>query len=167
MNFKQLENAKDNIIDITKPRSFTLLSMVEATSPIHGNIGITSVQLNSSTNGAASRGLAETKKPIKHGTVLPDIEAFQVPRKGGVARRLGGHGGEELDVLVGVEPADVRGPRGEWTVDFHPTVETVVDDEIVGHADSVGLHWMTLSVVIIADCWFVEVTHSPLLSIGT
>lgn len=40
-------------------------------------------------------------------------------------------------------------------------------DEIVGHADTVRLHWMSLAVVIVADCGLVEVRDTALLRIGT
>ena len=36
-------------------------------------------------------------------------------------------------------------------IDFHFSVKAIVQDEIVGHANSVGLHGMTLSIVVVAN----------------
>lgn len=47
---------------------------------------------------------------------------------GGLSEGLGADGGEEVDVVVGVEAADVVGACGEGAVDLHPTMESVVDD---------------------------------------
>jgi hypothetical protein len=38
MHFKKLQDCKHDVIDITKTRSLTLLSMMEATSPIDSNV---------------------------------------------------------------------------------------------------------------------------------
>lgn len=66
-----------------------------------------------------------------------------------------------------MEPTDVGGTRGEGPVDLHATVEGVVHNQIVCHADSVGLHWVSLAVVIIADSGLVEVGHAALFGVGT
>lgn len=34
-------------------------------------------------------------------------------------------------------------------VDFHLSVEAVVEEEVVSHANSVRLHWVTLSIVVV------------------
>lgn len=83
-----------------------------------------------------------------------------------VVKRVGGDGGQELDVLRRVEAADIFGAGGEGAADFHAAVEGVVDDEIVRHADAVGLHWVALAVVVVADCWLVEVRYAPLPRVG-
>ena len=89
MNLEELKNPKHDIIHIAKPRSLTFLSMVQPTSPIDGDIGISSVQLNGGTNGATGRGLAETEKPIEHGAILSDIETLQMARISGFGDGLG------------------------------------------------------------------------------
>lgn len=88
-------------------------------------------------------------------------------RISGVRDRLGSDGVKEVDVFVSVEAADVRCSSGERTVNLHPTVERVVDDEVVCHTDPVGLHRVTLTIIVVTDCWLVEVCHAPLLSVGT
>lgn len=40
-----------------------------------------------------------------------------------------------------------------------------MDDEVVGHPDAEGLHGVALPVVVVADCWFVEVAHTALFSV--
>lgn len=167
VNLEQFENAKNNIVDITETRGLRLLSMVQPTSPIKGNIGIAAIELDSGTNGAASGGLTEPKETMKDRAVLADIEALELAREDDLAEGLGANRGEKIDVVLRVESANVQRGGGERAVDLHPTVETVVDDEIVGHADSVGFHRVALAVVVVADRGFVEVAHSPFLRVGT
>lgn len=76
-----------------------------------------------------------------------------------------GNGGEEVDIVVRMEAANVGCFGGERTADFHTTVERVVDYEVVRHTDAVGLHGVALAVVVIADCGFVEVGHSSLFCV--
>lgn len=64
-----------------------------------------------------------------------------------------------------MESADVGGAGEVGTIDLHAAVEGVMDDEIVGHADAVGLHRMALAIVVIANCGFVEVGYPSLLCV--
>lgn len=41
-----------------------------------------------------------------------------------------------------------------------------MDDEIMGHTNTVRLHRMTLTVVIVADCWLVEIRDTAFLTVG-
>lgn len=65
-----------------------------------------------------------------------------------------------------MEAADVVGGGGEGAVDLHKAVERVMDDEIVGHTDAVGLHGVALSIVVVSNGGFVEVTHPALFTVG-
>lgn len=49
--------------------------------------------------------------------------------------------------------------------DLQEAVEAVVDDEVMGHSDSMGLHGVALLVVVVADGRLVEVAHPPLRSV--
>ena len=162
MNLEKLNNTKNNIIDITEARSLRLLSMVQATSPIKGNIGITTVKLNSSTNGATSGGLTKPKESIKDRTIFSNIEALKVSREGVFAESLRRNGGEKIYVVIGVEESNIGGCSWERSVDLHTAMEAVVDYEIMSHTDSVWLHWVALAIVVVSDCWLVEVAHAPL-----
>ena len=166
MNFEELKNAKHDIIDVAKPRSLRLLGMVEPTGPVESDIGIATVELDGGADGPAGGGLTESEQAVKHGTVLADVKPLEMAREGVVGERLGGDGGEEFDVVVGVEAADVGGVGRKGAVDLHAAVEGVVDDQVVGHADPVGFHWVALAVVVVADARLVEVAHAPLLRVG-
>lgn len=82
-----------------------------------------------------------------------------------VVEGLRGDGGEEGDVLGGVEGGDGGGRGGEGAGDLHTGVETVVDHQIVGHADTVGLHRVPLPVVVVADCGVVEVRYAAFAAV--
>lgn len=167
MDLEELKDTKDDIIHITKSRSLTFLSMVEPTSPIDSYISILPVKFHGGADRSASGSLAKRIKPVENRAVLADVEFLEMSRVGVVLDGLRPNGGEEIDVFIRVKAADVFGSGGKRSVDFHPTVERVVDDEIVGHANSVGLHGVALAVVVISDTWFVEVGHATLNSVGT
>lgn len=54
VNLEQLKYTEHYIIDVTEARSLRLFSVVQTTSPVEGYISITTVELNSSSNGATS-----------------------------------------------------------------------------------------------------------------
>lgn len=165
MNLEELENAKNDIIDVAEAGGLGLLGVVEAAGPIDGDVGVGAVELDGGADGAAGGGLAEGEEAVEDGAVLADVEALEVAGEGGVGEGGGGDGGEEVDVVGGVEEADVGGGGEEGPADLHPTVEAVVDDQVVGHPDPVGLHRMPLPVVVISDRRLVEVAHAPLLRV--
>lgn len=166
MNFQQLENPQNNIINIAKPRSLALLRMVQTPGPINCDIRILPVELDGRANGAASGGLTELKQAVEYGAVLAHVEAPELTRVRVIEESVGRDGGEELDVLRRVEAADVFEGGGEGAADLHAAVEAVVDDQIVCHADAVGFHRMALAVVVVADCRLVEVRHATLPRVG-
>ena len=167
VNFEELEDAEDNVVDITEPGGLGLFSMVESTGPIDGDVGVLAVELDGGADGAAGRSLAEAEQAVEDGAVLADVEALEVAGEGRLGEGVGADGGEEVDVVVGVEAADVVGGGGEGAVDLHAAVEGVVHDEVVGHTDAVGLHGVPLTVVVVADARLVEVCHPPLLPVGS
>lgn len=140
--------------------------MMQAPSPVDGDVRVTTVDLDGGTDGAAGGCLAEIEEAVENRAVLADVEALEMATVGGsVGLHLGRDGGEEFDVVRGVEAADVVGGSGKGAVDLHEAVEGVVDDEVVGHTDAVGLHGVALPVVVIADCRLVEVAHPPLFTV--
>lgn len=166
MDFEELENTKNNIIDITKARGLRLLGMMQPTGPIDGNISILAVKLDGGADRSAGGGLAEAKKAVENGAVLADVETLEMAGVGVVVEGFGCDGSKEIDVVVGVESSDVVGGGGEGTVDLHPAVEGVVDDEVVGHADTVGFHRVALAIVVVPNCGLIEVCYSTLFSVG-
>lgn len=166
-HLKQLENPQNDVVHIAKPRGFTLLRMVKPTAPINRNIRILPVQLNRSANRTSGGSAAEVEKPVEDGTILADVESPQVPRGGVIAHGLRRDGAEEIDVVRGMELADVGGVGEVRAADLEATVEVVVYDEAVSHTDPVRLHRVSLAVVVVADRRLVEVADSTLASVGT
>lgn len=166
VNLEELKDAQNDVVNIAEPRGLGLLRMMQPPGPIERDIRVLPVQLDRGPDGAPGGGLAEGEEAVEDRAVLADVEALEVAGMGVVVDGLGGDGGEEVDVVVGVEAADVVGAGGEGAVDLHAAVEGVVDDEVVGHADAVGLHGVALAVVVVADRGLVEVGHTPLLSVG-
>ena len=148
-------------------RSLTFLSMMKSTSPIDGYISILPVEFNGGANRSAGGCLTKLKKPVENRAVLADIEPLEMTRVGMVVNSDRRNTGEEVDVLLRVEAADVVSLGREGAVDFHFPVKRVVDDEIVGHANAVGFHGVALSIVVVTYVRLVEICHAPLSSVGT
>ena len=155
--------AKHDIIDVAKPRSLRLLHMVEPTGLVENDIGIATVELNGGVDEPADEGLTKSKQAVEHGAILTDVKSLEMARDGVVRECLRGGGGEEFNIVFGVKAVDVGGVGREGAVDLHAVVEGVVDNQVVGHANPVGFHWMTLDVVLVADARLVEVAHALLL----
>ena len=165
MNFEKLENAKHDVVDVAETGGLGPLGVVEATGPVDGDVGVAEVELSGGANGAAGGGLAEAEKAVEYRAVVADVEALAVAREGRVGEGHRRDGGEEVHVLLRVELPDIGGPSRKWPVDLHPTVELVLDDEVVGHPDPMGRHRMLLPVVVLPYARLIEVAHSPLLRV--
>lgn len=167
MDLEQLENTQNDVVDITKPRRFGLLGVMQTTGPIESNISVTAVELDGGADGAAGGGLAEAEKAIENGTVLADIEALQVSRVSVVMEGIGRDGGEEVDIVIGVKPSDIIRASRERAVDLHPAMKGIMNNQVMRHPDAVRFHRVPLAVVVVADGGLVEVAHAALLSIGS
>ena len=71
-----------------------------------------------------------------------------------------------------VEPTSlVESDIGVATVELDGAVDgltsggLIESEQVVGHVDPMGFHWMTLAVVVVADARLVEVAHMPLLRV--
>lgn len=165
VEFKEFENSKNDVVDVAEAGGLGLLGVVEAAGPVDGDVSVGAVELDSGANGSAGGCLAEGEEAVEDGAILADVEALEVARVGVVVDGAGGDRGEEVDVIVGVEAANVDGGSREGPADLHAAVEGVVDDQVVGHPDAVGLHRMSLPVVVVPDRRLVEVAHPPLRTV--
>lgn len=105
MELEKLKNGEDDVIDIAEPRGLALLGVVEPASPVHGDVGVATVELDGGSDAATGGGLAEGEESVKDGAVLPDVEALD--GAGVEEGRVAGRGGKEGDIFIGVEAADV------------------------------------------------------------
>lgn len=165
VNFEEFEDTKNNVVDVAESRGLRLLRMMESTGPINSDVSIGAVKFDGGADGAAGGGLAEVKQAVKDGAILADVEALEMAGEGGVSESVRRDRSEKVNVVIGMEAANVGGGGRKGTVDLHAAVERVVYDEVVRHADTVGLHWVALTVVVITDGRFVEVCYSSLLSV--
>ncbi len=68
-----------------------------------------------------------------------------------LAHVVGPDGTEEPDVVVGVELGHLLLSGFMRSVDFHFPVQSIVQQKVVCHPNSVGLHGVTLAIVVVAD----------------
>jgi hypothetical protein len=136
---------------------------METTSPVDGNIAEAVVKLDRATNRSSSIGLAKGIKAVKDGTVFTNIEALKLANL--ILLGFRGNAAEKRDIVVGVEAAEITVAGREGLENLHMLKETVVSEEGMGHADAMGLHGMTLAIVVIADLRVIEITNFPLHTI--
>lgn len=149
MVLQQLQNSQHNIIDIAKARSFRFLCVMQSTAPVDADLWRLLVELHSRCDRAAGWKLTELVEAIEHRTVFADVETLHLFAV--LVHIVGSDRAQEADVLVRVELCHLVLRRLVRTVDFHLSVETVVEEEVVGHANAVRLHRMALAVVVVAD----------------
>ena len=137
--------------------------MVEPTGLVENDISVATVELDGGIDEPADKGLTKSKQAVEHGAILTDVKSLEMARDGVVRECLRGGGGEEFNIVFGVKAVDVGGVGREGAVDLHAMVEGVVDNQVVGHANPVGFHWVTLDVVLVIDARLVEVAHALLL----
>mmetsp|Transcript_8011 Transcript_8011/g.32957 ORF Transcript_8011/g.32957 Transcript_8011/m.32957 type:complete len:411 (-) Transcript_8011:6-1238(-) len=155
VNLEQLEDREHDVVDVAKAGSLVLLRVVKATRPVDDGVRLLVVQTDRTAHGAAGVDLAEVEQAVEHRAVLGAVEALELPHV--LVLVVGGDEAEELDVLVAVELGHVLGGRERRAKHLHLLVDAVVQKEVVGHADTVGLHRMTLSVVEVAHVGVVKV----------
>uniref|UniRef100_A0A8C5ZRX6 Uncharacterized protein n=1 Tax=Marmota marmota marmota TaxID=9994 RepID=A0A8C5ZRX6_MARMA len=127
--------------------------MVQAPSPIHSNVRLLLIKFYSICDRATNRQLTELKQAIEYWTVLTNIESLHLLA---VLRHvIWTNGAQEFDVVITVLLGHVR------VINFHFLVETIVEQQIVCHVDSVRLHWVALSIIVISNIPVVVVTDFP------
>ena len=62
----------------------------------------------------------------------------------------------DIDVAMVELDGGVNGPTSGGLIE---------SEQVVGHVDLMGFHWVTLAVVVVADARLVEVAHMPLLRV--
>lgn len=185
INFKKLENAKHNIVDVAKSTSLTLFSMVETTSPVDSNISITIHDGPSTANWASSRQLTKIIEAVEGRTVewvtnlecLPQLhvihQSFPLFIRFGACQ----YTNSKLLIMINNAATDVIAQifnvlrRVKFAqlifhslrcfVHIHLVVEMILHDETVSHGYSFRPHWMVCRVDIATDLATMKVGHSP------
>uniref|UniRef100_A0A8C6HXR3 Uncharacterized protein n=1 Tax=Mus spicilegus TaxID=10103 RepID=A0A8C6HXR3_MUSSI len=134
--------------------------MVQAPSPVHRDVRLLLIKLHSTCDRSSGGQLAELKQAIKYQTVLTNIESlhlFAVFRHIIWANRT-----QEFNVVITVVLGHFLSIGFVRTIDFHFSVETIVEQQIVSHADSVRLHGVPLSIIVVSNVPIIVVTDFPL-----
>ena len=134
--------------------------MVETPGPVDGDVRLVVHELLHGAEAGAGVSSAEVVHPLKHGTVVADIEPGEAAAHVGDTQRVGLL--EELDVILIVELGDVVVGGLTGSVDRHEVLEVVVEDQGVSHGQAVGLHRVSRSIVIVSDLRIIKVTYSSL-----
>uniref|UniRef100_A0A3Q3KYM2 Uncharacterized protein n=1 Tax=Mastacembelus armatus TaxID=205130 RepID=A0A3Q3KYM2_9TELE len=118
--------------------------VVESACPVDGNVCLLLIQLHCTK-------LTKLKQTIKHWTVLSDINSHTSLHLFAILRHVVWSDGlQELNVVVTVVLCHLFTTGFVMThIDLHFPVESIVQQEVVCHADPVGFHGMALSVVVV------------------
>ena len=155
---EELEDGQDAVVDVAKAGGLGLLGVMESTGPVDDDVGAVLVETAGAADGAGGVQLAELEESVEDRTILADVEALQLPDV--VLHVVGGDDAEEVDVVVGMEARHGGRTDEAGAEDLHPPVQAVVDDEVVRHADAVGLHGVALAVVVVAHLGIVEIGNA-------
>lgn len=160
---EQLEYGEHDVVDVAEARRLALLGVVQAPRPVDCDV-MAVVELDGPADRGARIGLAEAVEAVEDGAVLADVEALEQADL--VLLRFRRDGAQEVDVVVGVEAAEVAVAGRVGAVHLHLVEEAVARQQRVRHPDAVRLHRMALPVVVVAHIRVVEVAHAPLLPVG-
>uniref|UniRef100_A0A3B3SMG2 Uncharacterized protein n=1 Tax=Paramormyrops kingsleyae TaxID=1676925 RepID=A0A3B3SMG2_9TELE len=131
---QQLQNGQDDVVDVAEAGGLGLLGVMQPSRPVDGDVRLLLVQLDSPllTNRAPTRGVGLPACPHHP---LTSLHLLAVLR-----HIVWADGAQELDVVVTVVFGHLLciGLMG-----------TVVEQQVVGHADAVRLHGVPLAVVIL------------------
>jgi hypothetical protein len=62
MEHEELEDAEDDVVNVAEPRGLTLLSAVEASCPVDGDVGIRMVEIDGSVDASRIEDWPKGKK---------------------------------------------------------------------------------------------------------
>uniref|UniRef100_A0A2K6USE3 Uncharacterized protein n=1 Tax=Saimiri boliviensis boliviensis TaxID=39432 RepID=A0A2K6USE3_SAIBB len=133
--------------------------MVQAPSPIHSDVRLLLIKFHSTCHRTTSRQLTELKQAIEYWTVLTNIESLHLLAV--LGHVIWTEGAQEFNVVIAVVLGHLLSIGFVRAIDFHFSVETIVEQQIMSHADSVRLHWVALSIIVISNIPVVVVTDFP------
>uniref|UniRef100_A0A3Q1HP11 Uncharacterized protein n=1 Tax=Anabas testudineus TaxID=64144 RepID=A0A3Q1HP11_ANATE len=124
--------------------------VVETTCPVDGNICLLLVQLHCSSYKMCR--LTKLKQTIKHWTVLSNIDC-------GTKHVVWSDGPQKLNVVIAVVLGHLFATGfvnlcALTHIDLHFPVQSIVEKEVVCHADPVGFHGMALAIVVVPHITF-------------
>ena len=145
---QQLQDGQDNVVDVTEAGGLGFLGVMQAAGPVDGNVSRLLVQLDGRRNRPSGRQLAKLVETVKDWTILADVEPLHLFVV--LAHVVGPNGSKETDVIVRMELCHLFLGRFVRSVDLHLSVESIVEQKVVGHAYTVRLHGVTLPIVVVA-----------------
>jgi len=98
---KQLEDSKDNIVDVAKAGGLRFLGMMQATAPVDADLRGLFVQLYGCSHGSSGGELAKLVESVEYGAIFAHIEALHLLVV--LGHVVWPNGSQEPDVLVRVE----------------------------------------------------------------
>mmetsp|Transcript_6128 Transcript_6128/g.20644 ORF Transcript_6128/g.20644 Transcript_6128/m.20644 type:complete len:351 (+) Transcript_6128:838-1890(+) len=157
MVLQKLEDSEHNVVHVAKPRRFVLFAVVQTASPVDHYLALFLVQLHCAADRTSRVNLAKVEQAIEHRTVLPDVEALELPDV--LVLVVRSDEAQKLDVLVGVKARHVLSRARPRLENLELFVDAVRKQQLVRHAHAVRLHRMPLAVVVVAHIRVVEVRH--------
>merc|ERR1719397_1580549 len=122
---------------------------MESSRPVDCNVRRLLVELDSTGDTAATGQLAELVETVEHRTILTNVKPLQ--QLAVLAHVVWPDRPEKPDVVITVKLRHLILSRFMGPVDLHLSVESIVEEQVVGHPHAVGLHWVTLSIVVVAN----------------
>mmetsp|Transcript_15020 Transcript_15020/g.42583 ORF Transcript_15020/g.42583 Transcript_15020/m.42583 type:complete len:265 (+) Transcript_15020:491-1285(+) len=147
--FEELENGQHAVVDVAKPAGLRLLGVVQAAGPVDDDVRGAGVEALRAAYTAARVNLYIVEQIVEHRAVLAHVEALQLADK--LVHVVWGDHAEEVDIVVAVEAGDFGLLDERRAEDLKVVGEPVAHDQVVRHAHAMGLHWVALAIVEVAD----------------
>merc|ERR1711971_45429 len=123
--------------------------MMQTSGPVDGNLSRLFVQFHCRGNRTSSRQLTELVESVEYWTILAYVEPLHLLVV--LTHVVRSDGPEKPDVVVAVELGHLLLGRLVGPVDLHLPVEPIVEQKVVGHPYPMGLHGVTLPIVVVAN----------------
>uniref|UniRef100_A0A8I5ZPT2 Uncharacterized protein n=1 Tax=Rattus norvegicus TaxID=10116 RepID=A0A8I5ZPT2_RAT len=134
--------------------------MVQIPGPVHSDVRLLLIEFHSTCDRTTRGQLTELRQAIKYRTVLTHVESLHLLDV--FRHTVWANKTQELDVVITVVLSHLLSIGFVRTIDFHFSIETIAERQIMSHSDLVRLHWVPLSIIVVSSIPVVVVSDFPL-----
>mmetsp|Transcript_273 Transcript_273/g.630 ORF Transcript_273/g.630 Transcript_273/m.630 type:complete len:221 (+) Transcript_273:125-787(+) len=164
MLLQKLQNSKNNIINVAKPRCLPLFGMMHASTPVHHHIRRAIINQPSSSNRTTSIYLEILKHPIKHRAISlshrPQVEPPHLQHKLLLVLRRDTH--QKIYIIVRMKLHDILPRPRLWTHQPHLRRQPIPIHQIGRQLYSMRPHRIPTSIIIIRHLLIIKI-HNRLV----
>mmetsp|Transcript_22290 Transcript_22290/g.37806 ORF Transcript_22290/g.37806 Transcript_22290/m.37806 type:complete len:201 (-) Transcript_22290:18-620(-) len=158
VKLEQLHNAQHNVVDIAEARRFALLRVMQSACPVHCHICLIVIEAHCSINRTSCCNLRKFINSIKYRTIITDIKHMQLFDE--MSHVVGRDVTQKIHIVVRVEYCQFFVVASMRFKNIHFIIQSIVDQQIMGHSNSMRFHWMRLAIIEIANFSIIKISHT-------